>query len=90
MRDLTEVVLLAATIAAHIEGKPARIGKLCLYLELPRETTRRCLGKLIKLGLIRRDGHCYAPTARTLATDARVLAHIDIITGVMKRTGSAL
>jgi len=64
--------------------------KLGVYLELPRETARRKLDTLVKFGLLRQEGRRYFPTERTLATDARVLEHIDHITHMVRHFAAAL
>jgi hypothetical protein len=88
--DLTLVMLLCAAIATDIEGKPVVAGRLAAYLGLPRETARRNLDRLVKFGLLSRDGKNYLPTEKTLTTDERVMEHIDAIVRMIRYTSQHL
>jgi len=48
--------------------------QIAWYLELPHESTRRYLKKIVDLGLLAKNGRGYRPTERTL----KGIAGVDI------------
>ena len=54
-----------AVILAFLEGRTPTIASIARYLQLPHETTRRYLKKIVDLGLLAKNGRGYKPTERT-------------------------
>jgi len=83
--DLQILMVLGAVIASHTERKRASTAKLAHYLDMPPETTRRYLSRLIDLGLVERVHGQYWPTPRVASTD-----HLMRAVTLIKRTAQAL
>ena len=55
----TLLLVSAAVLVGHIEGRPMSVSKLAHYVRLPRTTVLRKLELLIELGLVARHGQTY-------------------------------
>jgi len=64
-KDLQLIVVYGAVILASFEGRKPTIASIARYLQLPHETTRRYLKKIVDLGLLAKNGRGYKPTERT-------------------------
>jgi len=54
-----------AVILAFLEGRTPTIASIARYLQLPHETTRRYLKKIVDLGLLTKNARGYKPTERS-------------------------
>lgn len=82
--DMYELMVLGAVIATCLEGRTATATKIAYYMELPRETTRRTLNRLVKLGLLARFNHGYEPTEKIGS------AGIEPVANLVKKTAALL
>ena len=55
--DLDLLMILGAVVASENEGRPTSASKISNYLEMPRETVRRKMVQLEKLGLLKSSGN---------------------------------
>jgi IclR helix-turn-helix domain len=60
--DLELYFLFCTAVMMDVEKKPVRASALARYLEMPNETVRRRMDKLVELGLLERDGKLFKPT----------------------------
>jgi hypothetical protein len=60
--DIILIIIFAASVNTYDEGLPVTANKIAHFLELPRETTRRHLQTLVRLGLLTRRDRNYSPT----------------------------
>ncbi len=63
--DIGMLFVLGAMIATHNEGLVASVSNVAHYVDMPRETTRRMLRELERLGIAARTGDTYAPSGNT-------------------------
>jgi len=59
------VIIYGAVILAFVEGRTPTIASIARYLQLPHETTRRYLKKIVDPLLLAKNGRGYKPTERT-------------------------
>jgi hypothetical protein len=64
-KDLQLVIIYGAVILAFVEGRTPTIASIARYLQLPHETTRRYLKKIVDPLLLAKNGRGYKPTERT-------------------------
>ena len=64
-KDLQLIVVYGAVILASFEGRKPTIASIARYLQLPHETTRRYLKKIVDLGLLTKNARGYKPTERS-------------------------
>jgi hypothetical protein len=61
--DVELMIAYGAAMAYYGSGAPVRALPISRYLEMPRETVRRYMGRLVALGLFERaEGQTFAPT----------------------------
>jgi DNA-binding IclR family transcriptional regulator len=53
------IIIYGAVILAFVEGRTPTIASIARYLQLPHETTRRYLKKIVDLGLLAKNGRGY-------------------------------
>lgn len=58
--DAEKLLVYSAAVMMHLDGAPARASKIAQYLDLPNQTARRHLDKLVRWGLLEREGRVYA------------------------------
>jgi hypothetical protein len=61
-KDREVFTVFAAALGFYAEGQNVRSSKIAQFLDMPTETARRDLNRLVKLGLFVRDGFDYVPT----------------------------
>jgi len=66
-----EILVYGAAISFYVQGQRIRSSKIAAFIDLPHETTRRHLARLVEWGvLVREDGH-YRPSDHVSKTPAR-------------------
>jgi hypothetical protein len=60
--DVELMIVYGAAIIHYGFGRPVRALSISRYLEMPRETVRRHMGRLVALGLFERADHTFVPT----------------------------
>tara|TARA_R110000787_G_scaffold230169_1_gene337649 strand:+ start:798 stop:1175 length:378 start_codon:yes stop_codon:yes gene_type:complete len=57
--SMIDAIILRAAAIGRLEGRPMSVSALASYVNLPRQTVSRRIGKLTRLGLMttRRDGN---------------------------------
>jgi hypothetical protein len=61
--DVELMIVYGAAMAHYGFGTPVRALPISRYLEMPRETVRRHMGRLVTLGLLERaEGQAFVPT----------------------------
>lgn len=55
--DVEQLLLYGAAVMLYLEGRQLRTSKLAHYLDLPNETARRHVDKLIQYRLLEREDH---------------------------------
>jgi hypothetical protein len=58
--DAEKLLVYGAAVTMQLDGAPARASKIAQYLDLPNQTARRHLDKLVRWGLLERQGRVYA------------------------------
>jgi hypothetical protein len=62
--DIVMLLAYGAAIVTYSKGKAVRAADIARYLEIPRETARRYLIRLIELGLLEREGKAFRPAKK--------------------------
>ena len=62
--DVLMFLTYGQAIVSYSQGKAIRATHLARYLEIPRETARRHLRRLVELGLLEQEGKTFRPARR--------------------------
>jgi DNA-binding transcriptional ArsR family regulator len=57
--DAEKILVYGAAVMMQLDGTPARASKIAQYLDLPNQTARRHLDKLVRWGLLERQRQVY-------------------------------
>ena len=85
-KDLQLIVVYGAVILAFLEGRKPTIASIARYLQLPHETTRRYLKKIVDPLLLAKNGRGYKPTERS----RKGVTGADKIERLLRRTAREL
>jgi DNA-binding transcriptional ArsR family regulator len=83
----TALLVSAAILIGHVEGRPMNASKLSLYLALPRTTVLRHLRELQRLGVIKNHNGEYELTEERAAASS---PHIPKAIGVLSKAYTSL
>jgi hypothetical protein len=62
--DVVTLLVFGSGIVTYSKGRLIRATDVARYLEIPRETARRYLNRLIELGLLEREGKAFRPAKK--------------------------
>jgi DNA-binding transcriptional ArsR family regulator len=82
--DIPLMMVFGTVVILSSEGNPTNVSKVAAYLELPRETTRRHLDQLVRLGLLKRDHRQYRLTQNVVSK------HIDALGAFIRGAAAKL
>ena len=66
-----EIVVYGAAMSLHVRGQPIRSSKISAFLDMPNETCRRHLARLVEWGVLVRENSHYRPSAYVSKTPGR-------------------
>lgn len=80
--DAEKILVYGAIVLLYLEENPLRISKIAQFLDLPNQTARRHVAKLMEYGLVEREDH----TLRLPAKIANIPAgHRDMVARLLKQ-----
>ena len=82
--DVDRVLISAVVLIGEHEGRPRAVGDIVRQLGMPRETVRRKLATMVKVGVIERHGRHYRINKAPRPSDAFVDDAMEVIRRAVK------